>query len=447
MGVERSYIVRQIIKQMKTKKTVVSAINFVLCLALGATCFATNGDNLISIGPVSRSMGGVGIAAPQDAISAVFSNPAAMCFGPYCPGSEFEISTSFFIPEPKAQVIVNGRSLAADSDDETYIIPAIGFSVPISKDSNRWRFGLGAFGVSGFGSDYRGTILDQPAFFDLSQSAGLPPGSMTGPLVQGEFVELEILKVAPSLAVQVTNKFSAGIAVHIDYSTLDMRSGASSNYGYGVQLGGLYKLTDQISLGATYVSPQTVDHEEVKDFDSDGAADTLELESPTQVGVGVAVEPIQDKILFEVDLKWLNWADAKGYEDFDWDNQWVVAVGGRFKPTGKLALRAGYNYGKNPVNEHTDFIGSGTTVVQGKTLPNYYYETFRIIGFPAIVEHHLTFGASYEFSDRIALHAGFVYGLENEIIEHGTGPDGVTPVTLKAELSEYSFDFGLTWRF
>ena len=60
-------------------------ISVVLFLAvwLAPPAMATNGDNLIGVGPISRAMGGVGIAAPQDAISAVFSNPAAMCFGPF----------------------------------------------------------------------------------------------------------------------------------------------------------------------------------------------------------------------------------------------------------------------------------------------------------------------------------------------------------------------------
>ena len=65
--------------------------------------YATNGDNLISIGPISRAMGGVGIAAPQDAISAVFSNPAAMCFGLYCPGSEFNFAGTIFMPKATDQ--------------------------------------------------------------------------------------------------------------------------------------------------------------------------------------------------------------------------------------------------------------------------------------------------------------------------------------------------------
>ena len=35
---------------------------------------ATNGDTLIGIGPISRAMGGAAVAAPQDAISAIFAS-------------------------------------------------------------------------------------------------------------------------------------------------------------------------------------------------------------------------------------------------------------------------------------------------------------------------------------------------------------------------------------
>ena len=68
------------------KKLFFVTISFVFLLSMGGIANATNGDNLIGIGPIARGMGGVGIAAPQDSISAVFANPAAMCFGPYCPG-------------------------------------------------------------------------------------------------------------------------------------------------------------------------------------------------------------------------------------------------------------------------------------------------------------------------------------------------------------------------
>lgn len=151
--------------------------------------------------------------------------------------------------------------------------------------------------------------------------------------------------------------------------------------------------------------------------------------------------------MIEADVKWINWANAKGYEDFDWDNQTVFAIGAQYKATDKIALRAGYNYAKNPVNEHNGFNGQTTKTVQGKTLPSaYYYETFRIIGFPAIVEQHITLGVGYKFSDAFSLDLGFVYAIENSITETGTDLFG-QPVELESTLSETSVDFGLTWRF
>ncbi len=88
----------------------VFAVLGVLCLvlAISGIAYATNGDVLIGIGPIARAMGGVGIAAPQDAISAIFANPAAMCFGAYCPGSEFNFAGTLFRPKPEAKVSAGG---------------------------------------------------------------------------------------------------------------------------------------------------------------------------------------------------------------------------------------------------------------------------------------------------------------------------------------------------
>ena len=43
------------------------------------------------------------------------------------------------------------------------------------------------------------------------------------------------------------------------------------------------------------------------------------------------------------------------------------------------------------------------TTVQGTPIPVYYFETFRTIGFPAIVEHHLTLGVGYDVTERFAV--------------------------------------------
>ena len=133
-------------------KKIITVIQPVYYFALGATqVLATNGDNLMAIGPIARSMGGVGIAAPQDAISAVFANPAAMCFGPYCPGSEFNFAGTVFMPKVDAKINLGGTTFQANSAENIYPIPAIGISVPITKNMPLWRFGLAAYGVTGLG--------------------------------------------------------------------------------------------------------------------------------------------------------------------------------------------------------------------------------------------------------------------------------------------------------
>jgi len=172
------------------------------------------------------------------------------------------------------------------------------------------------------------------------------------------------------------------------------------------------------------------------------------------VGVGFAYRFVEMKMFIEADAKWINWANAKGYKDFDWQNQWVYAIGAQFEPMDNLSLRIGYNYGKNPVKTHEGFNGAinpadfsmNTTNVQGKLINNYYYETFRIIGFPAIVEQHLTLGFGYKFSDKFSAHLGYMRALEQKIKESGFDIAGA-PVTLESTLSESSLDFGLAWRF
>ncbi len=407
---------------------------------MNSPAHATNGDNLIAVGPIARSMGGVGVAAPQDAISAVFVNPAAMCFGPYCPSSEINFGGTLFMPkvDTKISYPASGKTYRAKSDEKVYPIPAIGLSVPITDKPPFWRFGLSAYGVTGLGVDYKGTKIDRSGFYDFGSMGSFPMAS-------GVYSELAIMKFAPAIAFQPMEKLSFGAALHIDYATLDLREGASTGYGLGVQVGTIFKATDNLSFGLSYTSPQNVTHEDVADFDGDGSLDRLKLESPHQIAFGVAYH-LNNTLLVEADIKWLNWSNANGYEDFDWEDQWVFAIGAQYKVWRGLKFRIGYNYAENPLKRHNGFDGRMPKTVQGKTMPTYYYETFRIVGFPAIVEHHVTFGIGYDFSPRFSVHAGYMHAFEKTIKETGTDITG-QPVKLESTLSEDSLDFGFTWRF
>lgn len=405
------------------KKFLISATFICTTFLLPLVAQATNGDNLIGVGPTSRAMGGVGIAAPQDAISSTFSNPAAMNVGPYCPKSQFDFATTLFAPKVDAKVTIAGNSLSADSDKKIYMVPAFGISTPLN---NKMRLGLAAYGITGLGVDYRNTDIAGTGAVDSTQ--------------------LMILKFAPTFAYQVNDRLSVGVAAHVVNSSLDLDNGTSSNYGIGGQLGAIYKLSETISLGATYQTPINADHQNVYDLDGDGSMDDFALEAPQSLGVGVAYAP-SDKLLLEFDIKWLNWANAEGYDVLDWNDQYVFAIGSQYQISNKLRIRLGYNYAENQLNEHTNFDGSSTINVQGKAVNRYGYETLRIIGFPAIVEHHVTLGLGYDITETVSLNFGYMHAFETSVKSNGTLPDGSTPVQLESNLSEDAIDFSLAWRF
>jgi long-chain fatty acid transport protein len=425
------------------RKLLTVLLGIMLIATLSPVAFATNGQQLIGIGPTSRSMGGVGIAAPQDAISAVFSNPSAMCFGPYCPSSQFDFAGTIFMPEPKAEIKASGQTFKADARDQNYAIPAIGFSVPIGEADTRWRFGLSAYGLSGLGVDYRDTNLDQPNQFGTG-----------APLASGTYTNLQLMKFAPTIAYQALPNLSVGTSFQINYSSLDLGDGTVAAYSYGIKLGATYKPLDQVTLGLVYTSPQKATYNHVYDFSGNGRRQNLTLEQPQEVGLGVAYEFLKPRLLLETNVKWINWSDAEGYEDFDWNDQWVFAVGAQWEAIDHLFFRVGYNYAENPVDDHDGWDGSfspgpvpnDVVSVQGKTLPRYYYESFRVVGFPAVVEHHITAGMGYELGESLILNLSYMHAFENELSESGTAPDG-SSANLKSKLSEDSLSLAFTWRF
>ena len=395
---------------------------------------ATNGDALIGIGPISRAMGGAGVAAPQDAISAIFANPAAMCFGPYCPGSTVDFAGTYFDPTVTGKISAPGFGLDGTdtSNLNPFVVPAIGISSPINP---RWRFGIGMYGVSGLGVDYKGTNID-------FSNAPLPPGVEFPPV----YTQLQNMKFAPNLAWLVTDNFSIGGSLEVVWQNLDLGQGAAHGYTLGLQLGALWHI-NRWNIGVSYTTPESVTHRRVADFNQDGTFDDLKLENPHTVKLGASFEPTTSW-LFEFYTRWYGWSSADGYKDFDWEDQWVFGVGGQWRPAEKWAIRAGYNYGKSPVKVHNgwnpDLTDPNNTVnVQGVPVNTLAYETLRIIGFPAIVEHHFTFGAGYNLTQNVVLNLSFMFAPEEKITETSAGG----AVTLESTLKEWSTTFGISWYF
>jgi long-subunit fatty acid transport protein len=224
----------------------------------------------------------------------------------------------------------------------------------------------------------------------------------------------------------------------------------AETFGVRVKIGALFHVNDYVSLGVTY-APRSylqdylgrvnVDlNRQIDMVDPDGtllkptiAANTgiapgdqdyagswnLRLkpqEIPQEVGLGIAVR--LPRVTLGVDVHWINYSETfDGFEarledgnsaelneltgdgrdttkvemPLEWDDQFVVAVGATVAVTDWLYLRAGYNFGRNP-------------------MPEEYLEPT----IPAIFEHHITGGFSVFFK-RLEISGAIEYALPVEL--------------------------------
>ena len=389
-----------------------------LGLGLATQASATNGVNLIGIGPISRALGGTGIAAPQDAVSAVFSNPAAMCLSDVCSKPQLDFSLTTFMPNTSAKMSMGPNTFEGDSDSDLYFIPALGVSLPIGGDASHWRAGFALYGISGLGVDYEKEVI--------------------GNYVPFNYTELQIMKIAPSIAYMVTPDISIGASMHVNYASLEIGSStlgtgknSANDWSMGLQIGATWKVSRCVTAGLTYTTAQSNSFAGVmpvfNEFGPTGATEAFDLESPQQVGLGVAWVGVDDKLTLSADGKWMNWGDADGYSDFGWENQWTLGLGAQYEVVeDKVVLRAGYNYGKNPLRNQS-----------------FQQDMMSIVAFPAIVEHHIGLGVGYQINDEFVLNLSWVHAFENTM--KSSTPDGSASV--ESSLSEDTIDIGLSWRF
>ena len=246
----------------------------VLIVAQKNKAFATNGDQMMGVGVISRAMGGVGVAIPQDAANAVFNNPAAAL------GKQVFFSGTWFAPDISSSVM--GSSFV-NSQMTSFLIPTIGIAYSITDTVN---FGLAFAGSSGMGTDYR-----------------------TIPSMGNMYTYLTVMKLAPKLSWQVTPNFSAGAAVQVAWSALDFGNGVSHGYGVGGSVGFQY-LLEPVTIGITYSTGESVNHKRVCDLDGDGVLDNLKLASPQSAALGVAWKPLSG-LLLEGNIKFLNWSQRQ----------------------------------------------------------------------------------------------------------------------------------------
>jgi len=363
----------------------------ILLSAISSTVvFATNGDNMISLGAESRAMGGTGVAMSMGTDS-VFRNPSWLAD---IKNTQVMFGATLFMPDVTGTNGNANRETATSQADQS-LIPEVSHA---GRINNNIAYGVGMFGVSGMGVDYR----------NEDPNRGL--ASMR--------TSFQFLRFVPSLAYKKDN-LRIGAGVTLAYGALNMSAvmpsnpndpstaqqrggGVSDTFGFGGQLGLGYNITPELTTGLYYQTQVNTTYDAVMDFNMDGIYDDLKLSQPAEYGIGFGYK--RDNLKATIDYRKILWSQADGYDSFGWRDQSVYALGLAYS-MDKLTLRGGYNYAKSPL-DGVDFKGA---TVAGTPYPAPSIAFFNLMGFPAISNKHLTAGFGYEFSDMIGVEMAYVY--------------------------------------
>jgi len=405
------------------KKTIKLAIATALALSTTAA-YATNGSTMLAVGVKARGMGGVGIGMSHGSES-VLSNPALIT---NVQSTEISFGGTLFMPDVENTNTWNAAATAqtATSDADQFVIPSVSL---VTKVNDNFYTGVGLWGTGGLGVDYRKTPV------------------ATGNSQMQMVTSLQIMQFGVPL-VYTEDSFSIGITPLLQYGVLDINynstgtnsvgAGVGSDLSFGYNLGLSYSI-DDITIGAIYKSKISMSYDGqlpaalkgfgIAAYTNDG------LDTPSELGIGLSYK--LGEHTFAVDYKNIQWSDAKGYQDFGWEDQDVVSLGYEYS-AGGWAARLGYSKANSAVKDN-----------KGKTLPQAAIglnaavaNTFNALGFPGNIEEHYTAGMTYDFTDMVSLDLAYVYAPEQKLsITNAYGQ----PMSFKHSETSYSAAINLAF--
>lgn len=437
----------------------ISSIALIFIAISLEAAYATNGTNLIGFSAVSNAMGGADTAAIVDT-SAINSNPALLS-----QISSLKADLTFSYMQPKLHhedQFGNNR----DGENNPFLLANLGFASRLeSLPGLTW--GIGIFSQGGFGTDFQ----------DLNTVFGNKDDASSF---------LRYMKLAAAISYQATDKLSIGVAPHVGYSDISLRLfpntsspgldgtpltsddfagieikdncsqrlGLGEPFGtcpwdvvFGAKVGLLYEVSKVVSFGAAYTSPVKFNYdngEVIINFSGLGKvtydAKVEGFKWPQQVDIGIALRPT-DKFLVALEGGWINWNMVNTITlrtsnpnpsvpispstsfTLNWKDQWIFALGIEYEAIKeRLALRAGYNYGNNPVPD----------------------ENLSPL-IPIILKHHITGGIGYRITKAWSFDASLIYGIENKVTYTNTNmPFGNNAVESP---SGFLFDATVGYRF
>ena len=369
----------------------VRARPLVVALVLGgavSSVWATNGYFPHGYGIKAKGMGGASVAMTDNTFAGA-NNPAISAWA----GNRAEIGADIFMPT-RSVTRSDGLALqgAAKSDSNTFLVPEFGYNRAVS---DRLGMGVTVYGNGGMNTNYPGG--------QINCGGGGPANLLCG---SGELgVDLKQLVIAPTIAYKLDDNHSVGISPLLVYQTFKAsglqafspmssnaasltNKGSSSSSGIGVRLGYLGKLSDKVSLGASFAPKISMSKfKEYAGLFADGGS----FDIPANFAIGASVKATND-VTFAADYQRIKYGGvasianpstnqaplgSAGGPGFGWSDVNVIKLGAEWRTSPALVLRGGINVGDNPV--------------QARDV------SFNILA-PGVVTTHFTLGGTYEMS-------------------------------------------------
>lgn len=428
-------------------KKAVRAATLTALVALSSQGHATNGYFMHGVGQKAMGMGGAAIALPQDTLAAA-ANPAGMALV----GNRMDLGVTWFRPRRSASMAGTPFGGIWDGDFDgndtaNFLIPEFGCNRTLG---GRFTAGLSLYGAGGMNTDYGNGIR-------LFNGKERYPHRVRMDLVQ--------IIAKPTLGYRLNDRHAFGFGINLVAQTVSIEglhnfddprftaspgrvtdNGYDWSYGLGFSIGWVGRVTDRITLGATWSSRTWMS----KFDDYKGLfAGQGDFDIPGNYGLGIAFRA-SDSIVLAFDILWIDYSDIGSVGNggpstnrnwrplgsdhgagFGWDDQTVYRLGLAWQVNPRWTVRVGYNHGDTPISAD-------------QTLLN--------IMAPATVEDHLTLGATWKLEGGHELTLHYMHAFEKEIRGKGSItpsglPDGVDFGEADIRMSQDSLGVGYSWAF
>jgi long-chain fatty acid transport protein len=402
---------------------------------LATTAHATNGYFSHGFGLKQKGIAGAGVALSFGPL-ATATNPGSMAF--VRPG--YDVSVSVF--NPNRQYTVTGApsmqpgtfGLAPgtfESGSKVFFIPSLGAVWNVDENNS---VGVAIFGNGGMNTNYyAATFGFKPAGVDLAQLFLAPTYAI-------KIAEKHGLGVTPVLAFQ---RFKAtGLKAFGGFSSSAANlsdNDYNSSLGFGARIGYLGQLVDFLSVGASFQTKIAMGA-----FEKYAGlfAQQGDFDIPSNWTVGIALGFEQMGLAFDVQqilysgiksianplLPNLQQAPLGGdaAAGFGWKDMTVFKGGVYLQTEGGWTWRAGYSFGKQPIE-------GGTNPLTSQVL-------FNILA-PGVVEQHLTIGISKTVGEGQEIDFAVMRAFPKGVV--GLNPlDPFSGQTIELKMDQWEFSLG-----